>query len=244
MMAAIAAMAWASLGESRLARSWWRTARRASDASADVSTQLWVRGWEVANGLYERRPVSVVLDRAAEAVALDRDVICPGAAGLYAGMAQTLATAGRTQEAMRALGHVGDLTERLPAGVIADDGSMLGWPEVRLRHTESYVYTQLGEVRRAFVAQDRALALYPASLVRERAAMLQHRATCMIRDGDMGGGLSYSVDVLDELPGEHRTSLVYAMAHRVLEAVPVAERGRPEAVELAERLDLAPTSPR
>ena len=244
MMAAIAAMAWASQGESRLARAWWRTARRVSDASADLSTQLWVRGWEVANGLYEHRPVSVVLDRASEAVALDRDVICPGAAGLYAGMAQTLATVGRAPEAMQALRRVGDLTERLPAGVTADDESMLGWPEVRLRHTESYVYTQLGDVTHAFAAQDRALALYPASLVRERAAMLQHRATCMIRDGDIGAGLSYSITVLDELPDEHRTCLVDAMAHRVMEAVPVAERRRPEAVELAERLELTRTSSR
>nr|WP_307937093.1 hypothetical protein [Salinispora arenicola] len=46
---------------------------------------------------------------------------------------------------------------------------MFGWPEVRLRHTESYVYTHLGHTQRALAAQDRALELYPADLGRERA---------------------------------------------------------------------------
>src|SRR5438552_4017444 len=37
---------------------------------------------------------------------------------------------------------------------------MLGWPEVRLRHTESYVYTRPGDTRQANAAREAA----PASL--------------------------------------------------------------------------------
>src|SRR2546422_149147 len=60
---------------------------------------------------------------------------------LQPGLAQTLAVAGRPGEALAALGRVAEVTEQLPARVVADEGSMLGWPEVRLRHTESYVHT-------------------------------------------------------------------------------------------------------
>jgi tetratricopeptide (TPR) repeat protein len=201
-------MAWASVGETRHARRWWRTARQAADASGDAQTRVWVRGWEVANGLYEQRPMSVILERASESTTIAVRMVCAGAAGLYAGTAQTLAAAGRADEAVAALRRVAELTDQLPACVVADEDSMFGWPEVRLRHTESYVYTALGDTMQAYTAQKRALELYPASLARERAAMLLHRATCMVHEGDVGGGLDYAAQVLEDLPAEHRTELV------------------------------------
>jgi hypothetical protein len=118
--------------------------------------------------------------------------------------------------------------------VIADEEPMLGWPEVRLRHTESYVYTWLGDTARAYAAQERALQLYPGALLREWAAMLMHRATCIVRDGDVGGGLAYAGTVLDDLPTEHHTDLVYAVARAAVAAVPESDRGRREAREPAE----------
>jgi hypothetical protein len=54
------------------------------------------------------------------------------------------------------------------------------------------VYTWLGDSARAFAAQEQALRLCPTTLVRERAAMLFHRAACMIRDGDISGGLKFA----------------------------------------------------
>ena len=133
------------------------------------------------------------------------------------------------------------MTEQLPARVVADEGSMLGWPEVRLRHTESYVHTWLGDTRRAYAAQEAALKIYPESLARERAMMLLHRVACMIRDGDVGGGLAYAARVLDSLPVRHRTESVYAMGRAAMRVVPVQERGRPEAAELSARLASSPT---
>jgi len=235
-LAAVAAMAWASTGDTRRARHWWRTARQAGDQSGCVATRMWVRGWEVADGLYEQRPVPAVLDRAAEAIAVGGRTVCAGTAGLYAGLAQTLAAAGRKADALRALRRVAEVTDRLPSSVVADEESMLGWPEVRLRHTESYVYTALGESAVAYAAQDRALALYPPALVRERAAMLLHRATCMGSDGDVAGGLSFATATLDRLPAKHRTELVHAVGRQTLAALPAGEQRRSEAAELAARL--------
>ena len=136
-LAAISAVAWADAGEVARAGRWWRTARQLADGSGDIEARTWVRGWEVLNGLYEQRPVPVILDRAAEATSIAGPLACAGTAGLYAGLAQTLAVAGRPADALAALRRVADVTEQLPARVAADEGSMLGWPEVRLRHTES-----------------------------------------------------------------------------------------------------------
>lgn len=235
-LAAVTAMAWASTGQTRQARHWWRTARRAADQSRCLQTRMWVRGWEVADGLYEQRPIPTIVDRASEAIAIGGQSVSAGTAGMWAGLAQTLAVAGRADEARRALYHVAAITDRLPGEVVADADSMFGWPEVRLRHTQSYVYTALGDTSAAYEAQDRALALYPQALVRERAAMLLHRATCMVRDGDIVNGLHHATAVLDGLPAEHRTELVHAIGRQTLAALPDAERGRPEAVDLAGQL--------
>src|SRR6266581_108897 len=132
------------------------------------------------------------------------------------------------------------VADRLPARVVADEGSMLGRPEVRLRHTESYVHTWLGDTRRAYAAQEAALRIYPESLARDRAKMLLHRVACMIQDGDVGGGLSYAGRVLDGLPVQHHTESVYAIGRAAMRVVPAQERGRPEAAELSARLAFSP----
>lgn len=239
-LAAISAVAWASAGEARQARRWWRTARQLADRSGDTEARAWVRGWEVTNGLYEQRSVSAILDQAAEAISIAGPVACAGTAGLYAGLAQTLAVAGRADEALAALEQVADVTDQLPAQVVAAEDSMFGWPEVRLRHTESYVYTWLGDTSRAYAAQESALRIYPESLAHGRAAMLLHRAACLIRDGDVGGGLAYAGHVLDSLPAEHHTELLYAIGRAAARFVPMQERSRPEAVELRARLAFPP----
>jgi hypothetical protein len=239
-LAAIAAVAWADAGELTRAGRWWRTARELADGSGDLEVRTWVRGWEVANGLYEQRPVSVILDWAAEATSITTPQPCVGTAGLYAGLAQTLAVAGRADEALVALERVADVTEQLPARVVADEGSMLGWPEVRLRHTQSYVHTWLGDTRHAYAAQEAALQIYPESLARDRAKMLLHRVACMIHDGDVGGGLAYAGRVLDSLPAQHHTESVYAIGRAAMRVVPAQERGRPEAAELRARLAFSP----
>jgi len=235
-LSAISAVAWAGAGETRQARRWWRSARGLGDQSGDTGARVWVRGWEVTNGLYEDRPVPAILDAAAEARAIAADRACAGTAGLYAGLAQTLAVAGRREEALVALRRVAHVTDRIPAAVAADEGSMFGWPEVRLRHTESYVYTWLGDTTRAYAAQEAALRLYPQSLARDRAKMLLHRAACMIRDGDVGGGLRYAGQVLDDLPAPQHTEGVYQIGRAAMRFLPPGERARPEAADLRNRL--------
>jgi tetratricopeptide (TPR) repeat protein len=237
-LATVFAMTWASAGEVRHAGRWWRTARKLSDGSGDLEARMWVRGWEVANGLYEGRLAASIAERANEGIAIGGELACPGSAGMYAGLAQTFAVAGGRDQAIAALRKVEVLTDQIPSQVAAVEDSMFGWPEVRLRHTESFVYSWLGDTRRAYSAQDQALRLYPSNLTRERAAMLFHRAACMIQDGDIVGGLRYANDVLDGLPVEHHTELVYAMGRAAIRVVPQSERDRRDVAALKERLAL------
>src|SRR5437870_89881 len=101
-LAAISAVAWADAGETARAGRWWRTARQLADGSGDIEARTWVRGWEVTNGLYAQRPVSVILDRAADATSIAGPLASAGRAHLYGGLAQTLAEAPRPGEALAA----------------------------------------------------------------------------------------------------------------------------------------------
>lgn len=235
-LSVVMAMALASTQQVPLAHRWWRTARRYADQSRDLDMRIWVRDWEVVNGTYERRPIRRILNLADETIALADDHVCRGTAGVWSGRAQALALAGRDEDAIDALHATADVTDRMPTAVVADAESMLGWPEVRLRHTESYVYTHLGMTDQAMAAQDRALHLYPAELARERAQLQMHRASCLIQRGDIPDGLRYAASVLDELPAHQHNALLYEVGQRVMQVVPGTEHRLAEYGELHERL--------
>ncbi|GGM27380.1 hypothetical protein GCM10011608_10170 [Micromonospora sonchi] len=239
-LSAIMAMGLSAAGQHGMARRWWRTARNHADQSRDADCRVWVRDWEVVNGTYEQRPTAAILDRAGEAVAIAGSRVSVGHVGVLSGRAQALAVAGRVAEARDALAATAAMTDRMPAAVAADADSMFGWPEVRLRHTESFVYTHIGDVVAAAEAQERALDLYPAELGRERAQMLMHRASCLIQGGHVGDGLRFAADVLDALPAADHTALLYQVARTVVAVVPERERRRVEAVELRDRLTALP----
>ncbi|MEV6598748.1 helix-turn-helix transcriptional regulator [Actinoplanes sp. NPDC051346] len=242
-LSAVMAMTLASTGQSTAARRWWRTARTYADSSNDLAVRVWVRDWEVVNGTYENRPLRDILALAEGSVALAAGRVCSGSAGLMAGQAQALAVAGDTTGAVEALHATAYLTERMPADVAADGESMFGWPEVRLRYTESYVYTRVGDTERAFAAQDWALELYGAdpTLARERAQMGMHRASCLIQSGHIPDGLRHAAATLDELPVSHHNALLSQMTETVFAVLPPAERRRKEATDLRERF-ISPTT--
>ncbi|WP_213452627.1 hypothetical protein [Rhizomonospora bruguierae] len=155
---------------------------------------------------------------------------------MHAGRAQALALAGRFAEAERSVRRVQEVTDRMPATVLAAADSIFGWPEHRLRHTESYVYTHTGNTQAAMAAQEQTLSLYPESHIRLRTQVQLHRAVCLIKDGHVGDGLRYAATLIDELPREHHTAILYEVAWKVVAAVPVEERRRVEVQQMRERL--------
>ncbi|MFI6228646.1 helix-turn-helix domain-containing protein [Micromonospora echinospora] len=230
-LSTVVALSTAAQGEQVQARRWWGSARRLAAESGDRQAQLVVAGWDAVTGCYDGRTVAG-LPSSADALP---PVVQPSAAAcqLLAGWAQALALVGRHQEAVALGRRLADMAEQLPASETTDAMTLWGWSETRTAHTLSWVYTHAGRRRDAEAAQDTALALYPAVQVWPRSLVELHRATGMVRSGDVSGGIAYAGDVLDALPAHNQ--LVRFVTGRVVEAVPAVERSRPAVRELVAR---------
>ncbi|MEE3920091.1 helix-turn-helix transcriptional regulator [Micromonospora sp. BRA006-A] len=144
--------------------------------------------------------------------------------------------AGRHDEAVATVRHLSEQIERLPATVVGDVESLWGWPEHRLRHTESWVYTHSGDQKAAAAAQAWALELYPATQVRLRTQVQLHQAAATVRAGHITDGSTAAADLLDRLPREQHNELVRAVTMQVTAAVLDRERHRPLYRELMDRV--------
>jgi transcriptional regulator with XRE-family HTH domain len=226
-------------GQRHMARRFWRSAHRAARLSADAETQVLAVAWDAVNGCYDGRSAIAVASLTDDGVALASGHASAATAGVFAARAQAFAMLGRAEDAAAALTRLADITERLPAAVLADTESLWGWPEHRLRHTESYVYTQIGDDRSALAAQDRALALYPKTHSRLRTQVGLHRACCLVKQGHVVEGLRHAVDLLDGLPAAQHNALLDQVVGQVVDAVPVAERRRTEVDDLRARIPTA-----
>lgn len=171
-LAALMAMTVSTLGERRHARDWWETARHAADASRDQDPQVWVRGYEAMNSLYSRRPLSVVLRLADQAIAIGGRAAGAAALEAMASRAQALAMMGRQQDADEALRALTGHWEQLPAATPDDRLATGAWPETALQHTIAFTTTHTGAFDPAAQAQDAAAALH-----HRRCAANAHRAS-------------------------------------------------------------------
>lgn len=235
-LSVLVAMTLSATGRTQLASRWWSSARLHAEQSDDVAVRVFVGSWSVVSALYEGKPPASVLDQADGVVRLAANRADAAVAGLLAGRAQALALAGRGAEAVRAIDAVRQVSDRVPTDLVGDAESLFGWPEHRLRHTESFVFTHVGEVPAALAAQDRALELYPAVQARLRAQVMLHRAQCLLGSGDVAGGLGLAAQVIDGLPHRHHNEVLYKVVAQVIAAIPERERRRNDALALYDRV--------
>jgi hypothetical protein len=213
-----------AVGRSEAATGWWRTARRAAERSGDTDLEVFVLADQALLSLYDHdgRAVpeaSVALADRALAAAGDR--LCSGTAKAHAARAQTSALLGRAETAEESLVGLRRLFDRLPAEITEDRTSWLSFSAYRLHHTESYVYSRLGDLSRAETARAQALAVYPAHRYRGRAQLTQHQATCLVRSGDLRSGVDLATSTLAGLPDQARGDrLVRDLTRLTLDAVP------------------------
>jgi hypothetical protein len=233
----------AGLGNARTSWRWWHVARDYAASSSDPEAQMWVRGRQIIGGLYERQPPEQLLALADDALPLTA-TSTPGigTGSVLIGRAQALAVLGREEEARQAITQIHGMLDRLPERVTTDTNSLYGWPEHRLRHGESFVYSYLGDTKRAATAQERALALYPPHLVRERTQIQLHQAMCLVRNGDPIAGAAHARRALTELPGDQHTEVVREVARSVVRLMPTGAHRQTEVAELRELLAL-PAAP-
>jgi hypothetical protein len=236
-LAGLLAMVCTDLGLGREARRAWQVARHLADQSGSASAAIWVRGNEAVLGLYSHRPLPVVLDLADRGLARSQGAAVGGVVNLASARAQTLALMGRQTEAATALHTVEDAFGQLPAETTGLTESIFGFPEHLVRHTESFVHSLSGGATSpAYAAQDRALAGYTTSKPIGRGQVQPHRAACLVRDGDLAGGVGHAVATLQALPGHARGRLVLTVAEAVLTAVPPGQRDRGDAADYAHLL--------
>ncbi len=215
----------ADLGDLPGGARWARAARQAADASGDLHTRLFVRGREVAMGLYQRRPLVELLHTAEEGVAIGEAQGPPRTSAwprLLGATAQTLAMVGRRDDAT--LAHARDGFDAMPDSL--RDSSLSSYAEHNLRYSEGYVYTYAGEYGKADAAQAAALRLYPPEYHRGPAQVEVMRALCLVRVGDTAAGVAHARDTIGKLPPAHRVRAVIDLGRKVLDAVPAGERDR------------------
>lgn len=222
-LAALMAISLVGVGDQRAARRWWRTAARAADRAGELDLAAIVRGRQAVLALYDDRPHSSVIELAEEGIAAGRGAPRAGVLSSHAAIAQANADLGRHEDALASLHDLENLFDRLPASVVDEEDSQWGWPEKRLRHVESYVFTRAGDLVRAQEAQDRALSLYPEASYQGRAQVEMHRAAAVIVGGDPTEGVKHALRVLQQLPADHRNdALVVRSASDALAMAPAS----------------------
>ncbi|QFG22354.1 helix-turn-helix transcriptional regulator [Actinomadura sp. WMMB 499] len=222
-----------NLGEPHMARQWWVTAQHAADSSGDTNLSLWVGEERLIHGLYEGRPVTVLLRKANETLELSAGTPCRGLAALHATRAQLLALEGRAPEAEANLRACEEISSALPASA-TDVRSVDGWAEDRVHYTAAWVHAYAGDRARLDTSVADALAILPADNPRTSTQLTLLRAAGHVRAGDVTEGVRLAHTVYEAQPREHRTTMVNSLARKVTQAVPARRRADPGVADYVE----------
>lgn len=248
-LSALLAKTLSNLGQTRAARTWWRTAQRAAANSGDNDLCLWVGGEWLIHGLYEKRPTPLLIKEAGDLLARFPSSPCRGLVKVYAVRAQLLAsehreTAAIEDEAISALRRCTEAFGDLPDSMTGSVRSIASWGEDRLRYTEAYVYAHLGKTTEAERAVTRTHELLPACSppwrVHVQAGLL--RALAHVRAGDVSAGIALAHAEYERCWPDRRTTMITSIAGQVLASVPSSSITAPAVEEYRE--SLAPTAQR
>jgi tetratricopeptide (TPR) repeat protein len=238
-LAGLAGIILINLGDPRLARSFFRTARIAADETGDRVLRAWVTAREALVPLYYGDP--------GEALALANSAAdlagrSPCAAGVMASAVAARAMArmaghGRRSaldRAMEMLDRAHDALDDLPASDRAD--TAFGYTQRQLFFHEGDTLLALGDAQRAAGAFARALRRYQTGEFLDRSLIVLGQARCLLEAGQPEQALQLSQDALLELERGRRPEIVLRAA-RVLGCLVAARyAGLPAVREYREAL--------
>jgi transcriptional regulator with XRE-family HTH domain len=208
-LAALTGMTMIDVGDHRLARSFFRTARTAADETGDRALRAWVVAREGLVPLY--------YGDAREALRLARisqDLAgrTPCAAGALAPMIEARALAkaaprraGTTEQAQRAIARAHAVFDHLSEDQRAD--TAFGYTERQLLFHEGEALAGLGAADADRVLAE-ALAAYPATERLDRSLILFDRAMFRLGRGEVDEALRIGETTIRELPADHRPEIV------------------------------------
>ena len=201
----------------------------AADQSGNTFAQVWARGQAAREYVYTFGYLERAVQIATEAIQIDANAF--GEA--HSSRAMALVNLGRKEAARGALEELERALDNMPPTIVDDVTSQFGWPEERLRFTESYVYSHIGDGSRAQTAQRLANGLYGKSATSSvnRVILTLHEAMCSVVNGDVKAGAQATTRVL-QTSSVSQDMYVYSTAQDILANVPRFLRKSPEVAEL------------
>ncbi|ONI72066.1 transcriptional regulator [Kribbella sp. ALI-6-A] len=235
--AVLIALTLSTVGRSRAAERWWRTARATADSSATQWIASQARSWQVISWTAESVGDRAASTRAADLLQAGIEALTLAEqphdrARALVAQARLLAVLGRPEEARQAVRLLPPAEESPP--------SVFGWASYESASVASFVHTVLGDTAPAYVALDRALGLCPAERRREGAELRLLLAECLVLDGDVSTGLAMAMRTLVELEDQWHSPGLYDSGGRVLAAVQGKELTRPAVRDYRELLRRRP----
>jgi tetratricopeptide (TPR) repeat protein len=211
-----------NLGDHRLARSFFRTARTAADETGDRALRAWVTVREAMVPMYYGDPREALhLARKAQDLAgRSPSVAAAMAPAVEARALGQLALRGRTDavpSARRALVRSRSVWEQLPKHDVSD--LAFGFTERQLAFYEGDTYTNLGDHQHADEVLSLALTLYPGQERVDRTLVRLDRAVCKFQAGHPDAAMTSGKEAIVELPEEHRGDLLLRSARQLITAV-------------------------
>jgi tetratricopeptide (TPR) repeat protein len=238
-LAGLAGIIMINLGDPRLARSFFRTARTAVDETGDRRLRAWVTAREALVPLYYGEPDEAFRLAGAAVDLAGRQPCVAGAMALAVAARAAARMAGRGRrdaldQAMPMLDRAHDTLGDLPEHDRAD--TAFGFTERQLFFYEGDALVMLGDFQRAGRAFAQALRRYPAREFLDRTLISLGQARCLLESGEPERALGLSRDALLRQPREQRPPIVVRAAQQLGRAAAARHAGLPAVREYREAL--------
>jgi tetratricopeptide (TPR) repeat protein len=233
------------LGDHRLSRSFFRTARTAADETGDRGLRSWVTVREALVPMYygDPREALHLARRAQDLAGRTANVAAAMAPIVEARALGMLVKRGRvdaTDSAKRAIARGQAVFGRLGKEEVAD--TAFGYTDRQLAFHMGDTYTNLGDHRNAEEHLRRALTLYPSAEELDRTLISLDRAACRLQEGEPEEALNGARETVLALSPGHRTDIILQRARQVAGSA-AAQYGEIKAVREFREALAAPASP-
>jgi hypothetical protein len=225
-LAGLVSMTMVNIGRYRDAREWVHTARLAADEAGDPALRAWVATRGAVASLHLGDPEAAAA-AAREAEVLTRHHARDVTAMAWAILARAAAVMKQPAAARSALQRAETVYERASSSYGTANNTAYAFTAGQLHFYTSHALTTIGETRAARQAQDDAIAAFGSHERLDPALVRLDRALCMVRDGDLAGGIEYACTLLLGLPEAYRPTIVMRRATAIADAIPPARRTLP-----------------
>jgi transcriptional regulator with XRE-family HTH domain len=244
-LAGLAGISMLDIGDHRLARSFFRTARTAADETGDRQLRAWVVAREALVPLYygDPREAAALAGTAADlagrhlcvAAVMAPVVECRAQARIAA-----VGGSGRREALDRARAALDKAADAIAD--LADDqraDTALGYTERQLYFHTGDTLVGLGDWQAAHRAFGLAAQLYPAAELLDRALVTLGRARCLLEADEPAQALALARHTVLGLPPEHRTDVVQRAARHLGQVAGERHPSLPQLAEYHEALTTA-----